>query len=235
MPQAVVKDEIERRMKLLKLNPASLSQKAGLNRWYVRDLLEGKTRDPSAKSLAKLAFALGCSVADLMTKGVDFIFEGEDGSVMVAEAKTYPRDNRSERGTLRIEELELVAHAGAGALHDIEEVRSVWQLPRDLVRSYSSTPAEDIKIATVIGDSMEPTLMASTKVMIDTRDVRPSPPGVFFVWDGIGLVAKRVEIIPGSEPIRVRLISDNPRYTPYEVTLEDAHIQGRVMGLWKWM
>lgn len=108
-------------------------------------------------------------------------------------------------------------------------------MPRDLMRSYTSTPAEQIKIATVVGDSMEPTLLPGTKVMIDTRDVRPSPPGVFFVWDGLGLVAKRVELVQGSDPRRVRLTSDNERYAPYEVSLDDAQIQGRVMGRWQWM
>lgn len=82
---------------------------------------------------------------------------------------------------------------------------------------------------------MEPDLPAGTRVVVDTSDKVPTPPGVFVVWDGLGLVAKRIEHIPFSEPPRIKLSSDNPKYSPYEVTLEEAHIQGRVMGRWRWM
>lgn len=224
MTQVVDREEIERRMLLLKLNPSSLSLKAGLNRWFVRDLMEQRDREPNGKSLGKLAMALGCAISDILTKDPEMADE--------APRREMPP---SKDGMVPIEELDVRAAAGPGSLHEIEQVKNVWHLPGDLMRSYTATPADFVKIASIVGDSMEPTLMPATKVMIDTRDVRPSPAGVFFVWDGVGLVAKRVEIVPGSDPVRVRLISDNPRYTTYEVSLEEARIQGRVMGRWQWM
>ena len=44
----------------------------------------------------------------------------------------------------------------------------------------------------------------------------------------MGLVAKRLEHVPFSDPPRVRIISDNGRYTPYDCTADDINIIGRV-------
>jgi hypothetical protein len=71
--------------------------------------------------------------------------------------------------------------------------------------------------------------------MVDTGDVRPSPPGVFVVWDGLGFVVKRVEFMVHSDPPKVKITSDNPKYTPYERVLGEAYIQGRVLGKWLWV
>ena len=68
------------------------------------------------------------------------------------------------------------------------------------------------------------------RVIIDTADRRPSPPGPFAVFDGIGLVVKLVEVVPQTDPVRLRLSSRNPSYQPYEVIEGEAHIIGRVRG-----
>jgi phage repressor protein C with HTH and peptisase S24 domain len=44
----------------------------------------------------------------------------------------------------------------------------------------------------------------------------------------MGLVAKRLEHVPNSEPPAVRVISDNGFYSPYERSAEEIHIIGRI-------
>lgn len=56
----------------------------------------------------------------------------------------------------------------------------------------------------------------------------PNPPGVFVLDDGMGLVAKRLEHIPNSDPPAVRVISDNKLYPEYERTAEEIRIIGRI-------
>jgi len=52
-------------MALKELKPAPLAKSLGLNDSFIRDILRGKTRSPSAENLAKLADALGTTAAYL--------------------------------------------------------------------------------------------------------------------------------------------------------------------------
>lgn len=143
---------------------------------------------------------------------------------------------------------ELAVQAGAGGNDHIDasvvteggelldQVREIghWSLPADLTRDVTQTPPDRMKIITVVGNSMAPDFRPGQRVLVDTRDRRPSPPGVFVVWDGLGLVVKQVEYIPHSDPPTVRITSRNPEFKPYERGLGEAYIQGRVIGGWQW-
>ena len=80
----------------------------------------------------------------------------------------------------------------------------------------------------VEGDSMMPTLHSGDAVLVDMARKFPTPPGIFVLFDGMGLVAKRVEHIPNSDPPRLRIISDNTFYSPYERTIDEVNIIGRI-------
>jgi phage repressor protein C with HTH and peptisase S24 domain len=156
-----------------------------------------------------------------------------------AQVDSAPRYiEQPQTGMARVAEVDDRASAGDGTImDDIERPETIyeWQVPRELLRSATYAPAERIRIITVIGDSMESTFRPYERVMVDTTDTVPSPPGVFVVYDGLGLVVKRLEHIPHSDPPRVRISSDNPRYSPYERTIDEAYIQGRVLGRWQWV
>lgn len=139
------------------------------------------------------------------------------------------------QGNLTIDEVDVRASAGGGAENHGEQKVAEWQIPRALVHYATNSAPERVKIITVIGDSMEPTFRTLDKVMVDTSDVIPSPPGVFVVWDGLNLVLKRVQYVPHSDPPRVRITSDNDHYSPYERSLDEAYIRGRVLGKWQWV
>ncbi len=164
----------------------------------------------------------------------------EKGGVSSAEVFSLAGVDAAQRPLgdetmLHIEELDVRAGAGGGLTGGPERVIAEWQVPTGIVRGYSTAPAHELRIITVMGDSMEPALMPGQRVLVDTGDKKPSPPGIFVVWDGLGLVVKRVQVIPHTDPARVRITSDNTKYEPYERTLEEAYIQGRVIGQWKWL
>jgi phage repressor protein C with HTH and peptisase S24 domain len=75
---------------------------------------------------------------------------------------------------------------------------------------------------------MEPTLMSGDMVLVDMTRQIPNPPGIFVLNDGMGLVAKRIEAVPNTDPQRIRILSDNPHYSPYEQLLDMVNIVGRV-------
>lgn len=222
MDQGRVAQEVTRRMRELGLNPKKLSKRAGLNETFVRDLSQGKSRNPRADSLGKLATALDCTVSDLTGGASSRLLLGK----AIAQGQAW------EPAT--VDELDVRAAAGSGQLIESEAKIGEWQVPRELVKIATNSPLERIKILTIVGDSMAPTYGPLEKVMVDTGDTRPAPPGVFVLWEGLGFVVKRVEHIPHSEPPRIKISSDNPKYTTYERVLGEAYIQGRVIGKWLW-
>ena len=75
---------------------------------------------------------------------------------------------------------------------------------------------------------MLPTLSDGDRIVIDTSHKTPSPHGVYVLWDGTGLVTKRVTVISGDPP-QVRLHSDNKLYPPYDCHADEINIVGRVV------
>ncbi len=133
-------------------------------------------------------------------------------------------------GYARVAEIDVRAAAGAGAVHDgLEEVRGTWLFPEQLVRHELRARPEDLRIITIDGDSMEPLLSSGDRIVIDTSQRVPAPPGIFVIWDGLGLVAKRIEHEPNSDPPKVVIKSINPDYQTYERPAEEVNIVGRVV------
>lgn len=78
---------------------------------------------------------------------------------------------------------------------------------------------------------MAPMLEEGDTVMVDFAQTRPSPPGIFIIDDGVGLVAKRLDPIPNTNPQMLRLTSENSAYTNYHRRLDEVNIVGRVVWL----
>lgn len=79
------------------------------------------------------------------------------------------------------------------------------------------------------GDSMSPTLISGDQIMINRKDRNPARGGIFTIFDSDTLVVKRIEKIPNSDPVMLKLISDNPHHNSYDVIADDTNIIGRVV------
>jgi len=210
-------------MRALNLNPFSLAKQAGMSRTAVYDILSGKSRHPRHDTLEKICSILGCSLSDLM---------GESGGASPVRA----------RGGYA-EHVAVVAEIDVRGLTDGElgtetngtPVLSEWQLPQTLLRMRTQSDSQSLRIVTVHGDSMIPDFAPGERVMVDVTDRMPSPPGVFVVWDGFGLVLKRLEMVPYSEPARMRVVSTNASYEARELPAERVQVSGRVIGKWNWV
>lgn len=140
----------------------------------------------------------------------------------------------------RVDEIDVTAGLGGGGLTIIEQngdfsgevVRDFWRLP-PWVLSRFNAQAGNIKAFPSQGDSMEPTIDDGDVVFADIRHRVPSPPGVYVLADEFGgVVVKRLEVIsrPRDEIVMVRVISDNPRHAPKDLTLDEITILGRYVG-----
>ena len=121
------------------------------------------------------------------------------------------------------------SHDGNGGTAIADDVKGNWFMPSDYLRSELSVSPAAARIIEVQGDSMTPTLHSGDRVMIDTNDQRPTPPGIFALWDGIGVVVKRLEHVPNSEPALLRISSDNPNHHEYQRTFDEVNIIGRII------
>ena len=120
-----------------------------------------------------------------------------------------------------------------GQSYAAEGIKGFWQLPPDVVASLFRVPVNRIRCFEAHGDSMTPTVANGDYVFVDIGHRVPSPPGVYALADALGgVILKRVEISTkrGVDPVRVRLISDNPHHTPEDSTLDEITITGRYLG-----
>jgi len=224
MSQDLLLQRIEARLKATGLSERKACLKAGLKVDAIRTIRRGN--HPRASTLRALAAVLGVTAS--------YLLDASEDAPAPPAAGAGSRSFAGSESMVPIVELDVRAGAGGGALNADELETGQWQLPGDLVRSVTTAPTQALKILTVFGDSMEPEFRPGQRVMVDTSDQMPSPPGVFVAWDGLATVIKRVEFVPHSDPPRIRFTSDNPRYQPYERTLDEAHIRGRVIGRWTW-
>ena len=133
-------------------------------------------------------------------------------------------------GFSQVPELDVRASAGHGAFHEgDEEIKAVWMFPDAVIRHELRARSANLRIITIDGDSMEPLLASGDRVLVDTSQRVPAPPGIFVIWDGLGIVAKRIEHIPTAEPSRIVIKSVNPIYGDYERPTEEVNIIGRVI------
>ncbi|MGE3743830.1 MAG: helix-turn-helix transcriptional regulator [Geminicoccaceae bacterium] len=149
-------------------------------------------------------------------------------------APSEPRRRRSQplaEGFSAVTEIDVRASAGPGAINDgLEESKETWLFPDLVIRHEFRARAADLHIVTIDGDSMEPLLSSGDRILVDTSQRVPVPPGIFVIWDGLGIVAKRIEHIPHSEPPKIVIKSVNPEYRTYERDGDEVNIIGRLSG-----
>lgn len=176
--------------------------------------------------LARILEERGVDAAEVLSLG---------GIADAYEDRGRPSKEQEEGSShmAQIDEVDAEASAGAGNVGSSDVLRT-WVIPQNVVDIATESPLSRVKIVRIKGDSMVPLFNPLDRVMVDTGDIEPSPPGVFVVWDGLGFVVKRVQVVPHSDPMTVKFTSDNPKYEPYERVLGEAYIQGRVIGKWQW-
>lgn len=202
----------------------------GRNAAYLHQFVyRGTPKVLSEDDRAALAEHLGCEPDELKHKKVPRRKPRAKAPPRETVVRTTPAAG-PPAGYYAIPEIDVRASAGPGALNDgLEETKDTWYFPDPVIRhEFRSQPA-DLRMITIDGDSMDPLLSSGDRILIDTSQRIPVPPGIFVIWDGMGLVAKRIEHVPHSDPPKVIIKSVNPDYDTYERDAEEVHITGRVV------
>jgi phage repressor protein C with HTH and peptisase S24 domain len=209
-------ERLRARIRQLGMNVAVVAREAHVNRSFVYDILRGKSQLPNLDKLTRIAAVVKVDLEWLLTgKGQ---VDGED-----------PITEEYHNDFVAIQYVSLRPSMGGGAIFEEEErTGRDFHFRRAWIRDRLKAAPSMLRVMTVQGDSMIPTLEDGDVILVDLNQRSPNPPGVFVLHDGIGLVAKRLEHIPLSDPPRVRIISDNLRYNTYDGTADEVNIIGRV-------
>ena len=129
--------------------------------------------------------------------------------------------------TVMIPEYPLQVAAGGGALIEESAPTSYWPWPKRFFQTMDWNPAW-FMVLTVTGASMEPTLRSGDKLLVDSTRNNPAVPGLYVLGLEDMAVVKRIELIPGSNPARLRISSDNQLHHAYETDASTVKIIGWV-------
>ena len=102
-----------------------------------------------------------------------------------------------------------------------------------MLRHEGGSDPANLRILRARGDSMEPLVGEGDRLIVDISHRAPSTGEMAVLWDGLGLVVKRVDAVAGSEPAELLLISANPNYGPDAILAEDAHVVGKVVWVFR--
>ncbi|MFO7856831.1 MAG: S24 family peptidase [Paracoccaceae bacterium] len=205
-------DRLRARARQLGVAPARVADLAGVNRSFVYDILRGRSARPDPARLGEIARILKVDAEWLRTgegevEGPSPLVENPDDGYLAVP----PLGRRGGEGEPREEDPGLA-----------------YRFRRGWIRDALGASPSQLRIMRVDGDGMAPTLLDGDALLVDLARRTPSPPGLFVLDDGLGLVAKRLEHVPNSDPPSARVISDNAVYGPYERATGEIRVVGRV-------
>lgn len=192
--------------------------------------MESGSRGLSMANLLRIARALGVEPEDITSE-----FDPDD----LERAKSLPHDF-DERRNGDVANLDIRAGMGIGSPVGVDrsdsgeiyadQIDGFWKFPPAVKAGWRNMPS--VYSIPVEGDSMEPTLTSGSYVFVDMTHTVPQPEDIYACDYGDGLTIKRLQLVPMTDKIKV--MSDNPRYTDYELRREDVRVYGRVVAWFQW-
>ncbi|WP_159336683.1 XRE family transcriptional regulator [Erwinia rhapontici] len=151
-----------------------------------------------------------------------------DGPMRLDGQEPVRLEAASKDGIYRVDVLDLKVSAGPGRymLSDVVEVLHAIEFTSEHARSlFGNRAADDVKVMTVDGDSMSPTVNSGDRLFFDVsvRDFRTD--GVYAFVYGKTFHVKRLQM----QGEKLAVLSDNPTYEKWYVT-DTTQDQFYVMG-----
>ncbi len=206
-------DRLRGEMDRLGMNARELSEIADVGRSFVYDILSGKSSNPTTQKMAAIADALGVSVPYLISglSNDNEISEKLGGKFVAIQVACIEVGKEGK-------------HSVEGAIN-----KPPHFFHKSWIEGSLNTKPQNLRILTVSDDCMSPALIKEDIILIDISKKVPNPPGMFALFDGQGFVLKRLEYVRKLNSSSIIVKSDNQTYTPYETTLDEIDIIGKVV------
>lgn len=160
------------------------------------------------EDVAKLVNAAGKSIGWLLT--------GEDVGPLP--------ETTSASLFVGIPVMSVTASAGGGAALRHEDVKEVFPVSRQWLVKMGLN-ASDLFMVEGGGDSMTPTILHAEKLICSRAEHDLNGDGIFVFRQDDDILLKRLQRVPG----KIRVISDNESYTPYDIPLNDG-VSFKIIG-----
>ncbi|HHZ6890300.1 S24 family peptidase [Klebsiella michiganensis] len=197
-----------------------LSEKTGVTYEMVRRYTLG-TAKPRTPTMRKLSAVLGVDAAYL-EYGVGKPSEGE---------AMKPIASNPLRDVYRVEVLDLTVSAGPGnyMISDYVEVLYAIEFTTEHARVlFGNRDPADVKVMTVNGDSMAPTLVSGDRLFVDVSVRNFQTDGVYSFVYGKTFHVKRLQM----QGDKLAVLSDNPAYEKWyinEDTQDNLYVMGKAL------
>jgi len=198
-------------MKKRGISSAELSKRSDVKTSFIYDVISGKSTNPSTVKLARVAESLD----------IDLNFLVGNNEADAHEKRYHGKDY------IAVPRIDIDTLSGKEKITSVYEEAEYYYFRKSWIENHLKTQPENLRMLYISGDSMEPTLLHNDIVLVDTSKKTPSPPGVFVLFDGLGLSGKRLEYVSSQKTLRI--MSDNSQYSSYERSVDDTIIVGRIV------
>lgn len=208
------------------ISDADLARKLGINEKTLATYRKGQG------SLKGIVLERLISVYDF---NPSWLLKGEDEPFLRARTR-YPevcgpeglesvRETPDEGEFVLVPQFRSPINAGSGLVPD-EAVEMRVAFRRDWMRRKGDPP--NMSLIKISGDSMEPTFYSGDLVLVNhSRNYLDPQGGIYAIAINNSVMIKRIQ--PDLHAKKIKIISDNPKYSPVEVDMNQVKINGKVI------
>ncbi|MFA1238690.1 XRE family transcriptional regulator [Serratia odorifera] len=203
------------------ISQGKLAAIIGVSQPAVQKMTAGKTQ--GSKKIIEIASALGVR-AEWLADGSGIMRDDD----IQPKQQDFAGNKNKDTDIYRIEVLDLVVSAGPGRymLSETVEVLNAIEFTSDRAKAlFGSRSANEVKVMTVDGDSMFPTIKSGDRLFFDVSVREFTTDGIYAFVYGKTFHVKRLQM----QGTRLVVLSDNPNLERWEIQ-EDTEDQFYVMG-----
>ncbi|WP_051013739.1 S24 family peptidase [Pararhodospirillum photometricum] len=210
-------------MKKKGLKQKALALKAGLNETAIRDILVGKSKNPTAKTISAIVAVLGEEASEIF-------FGGQPMTISKESASQSTIIEWCGKDIAAIPQYDADFSAGHGSIIGPDSAPLGFQfIECQWLSAVTSASPDDLAVVKVAGDSMEPTLSNGDWILIDRTQSRVRRDGIYALSFDDACWVKRLSV--NFKDKNIRIISDNQSYPMIEIEEERLTVIGRVVWI----
>lgn len=218
MKNETLAERLNQAMELSGMSQGALAKASGVAQPTIWRLTSGNAR--GSTKIVEIANALGVRTEWLST-GLGPMRSDDQQPLPIAPTSSVP-------GVFRVDVLDMTVSAGPGSfmISEFVEVLHAIEFTTEHARSlFGNRTQHDVKVMTVDGDSMCPTIQSGDRLFFDVSVRNFKVDGVYAFVFGQHFHVKRLQM----QGLQLAVLSDNPAYKDWYVT-EENQDQLYIMG-----